>query len=264
MMAYLVEMAVRLVELHRVLKPTGSLYLHCDPTASHYLKLLLDAIFGPRTSATRSSGSGSDAPTNDAEAVRPHPRRAPVLRQGRCNLERPPAPACRASEYVEDEYGRTSRPARAAVQPRRDDPRTRAGEPGGNRLSTSSARCDLEAVLALRLKGAWTRSFRRGPHRVLHGPAVPEYKRYLDEMPGQPVQDIWDDIDDLRWLARTSASDTRRRSLSPSSNGSSRRRRTRATSCSIRSAAAAPRSWPPRSSTASGSGSTSPTSRSRS
>jgi site-specific DNA-methyltransferase (adenine-specific) len=48
MMAYLVEMAVRLVELHRVLKPTGSLYLHCDPTASHYLKLLLDAIFGPQ------------------------------------------------------------------------------------------------------------------------------------------------------------------------------------------------------------------------
>ncbi len=39
-------MAPRLVELHRVLKSTGSLYLHCDPTASHYLKLLLDAVFG--------------------------------------------------------------------------------------------------------------------------------------------------------------------------------------------------------------------------
>ena len=48
MMAYLTMMAVRLVELHRVLKPTGSLYLHCDPTASHYIKLLLDAIFGHR------------------------------------------------------------------------------------------------------------------------------------------------------------------------------------------------------------------------
>ena len=48
MMAYLTMMAVRLVELHRVLKPTGSLYLHCDPTASHYLKLVLDAIFGPK------------------------------------------------------------------------------------------------------------------------------------------------------------------------------------------------------------------------
>lgn len=44
--AYLVMMAIRLVELHRVLKPTGSLYLHCDPTASHYLKVILDAIFG--------------------------------------------------------------------------------------------------------------------------------------------------------------------------------------------------------------------------
>ena len=49
MMAYLAMMAVRLLELHRVLKlTTGSLYLHCDPTASHYLKILLDAIFGAR------------------------------------------------------------------------------------------------------------------------------------------------------------------------------------------------------------------------
>ena len=48
MMAYLAMMAPRLQELHRALKPTGSLYLHCDPTASHYLKVTLDAIFGPR------------------------------------------------------------------------------------------------------------------------------------------------------------------------------------------------------------------------
>ena len=46
MMAYLTMMANRLLELHRVLKPTGSLYLHCDPTASHYLKIVLDAVFG--------------------------------------------------------------------------------------------------------------------------------------------------------------------------------------------------------------------------
>lgn len=48
MMAYLVMMAARLQELHRVLKPTGSLYLHCDPTASHYLKIILDTIFDAR------------------------------------------------------------------------------------------------------------------------------------------------------------------------------------------------------------------------
>ena len=48
MMAYLTMMANRLLELHRVLKPTGSLYLHCDPTASHYLKIVLDGVFGKR------------------------------------------------------------------------------------------------------------------------------------------------------------------------------------------------------------------------
>lgn len=47
MMAYLAMMAPRLVELRRVLKETGSIYLHCDPTASHYLKILMDAVFGP-------------------------------------------------------------------------------------------------------------------------------------------------------------------------------------------------------------------------
>jgi site-specific DNA-methyltransferase (adenine-specific) len=64
-MAYLVNMAPRLVELHRVLKPTGSLYLHCDPTMSHYLKMMLDAIFGPEMFRSeivwRRYGSHNDA-----------------------------------------------------------------------------------------------------------------------------------------------------------------------------------------------------------
>ncbi len=47
MMAYVVMMSPRLLELHRKMKPTGSLYLHCDPVASHYLKIILDVIFGP-------------------------------------------------------------------------------------------------------------------------------------------------------------------------------------------------------------------------
>ena len=47
MLAYLVNMAVRLVEIRRILKSDGSIYLHCDPTASHYLKMIMDAIFGP-------------------------------------------------------------------------------------------------------------------------------------------------------------------------------------------------------------------------
>ena len=56
MMAYLTMMAQRMIELHRVLKPTGSIYLHCDPTASHYLKLLMDAVFGAGNFRTRLLG----------------------------------------------------------------------------------------------------------------------------------------------------------------------------------------------------------------
>ena len=68
MMAYLVMMAARLVELHRVLKPTGSLYLHCDPTASHYLKVVLDTIFGPENFRTKSSGSARGPQRHQARA----------------------------------------------------------------------------------------------------------------------------------------------------------------------------------------------------
>jgi DNA modification methylase len=69
MMAYLTMMAVRLIELHRVLKPTGSLYLHCDPTASHYLKILLDAVFGPKQFRTEISWKRQSA-HNDAKQGR--------------------------------------------------------------------------------------------------------------------------------------------------------------------------------------------------
>ena len=58
MKSYLIMMAVRLLEMHRLLKRTGSIYLHCDPTASHYLKSLMDAIFGGETSKMKLYGGG--------------------------------------------------------------------------------------------------------------------------------------------------------------------------------------------------------------
>ena len=57
MMAYLTMMANRLLELHKVLKATGSLYLHCDPTASHYLKVVLDSVFGKENLVNEITGS---------------------------------------------------------------------------------------------------------------------------------------------------------------------------------------------------------------
>jgi adenine specific DNA methylase Mod len=68
MMAYLAMMAPRLIELHRVLKETGSIYLHCDPTASHYLKMLMDAIFRAPNFRNEISWKRSDA-HSDAKQV---------------------------------------------------------------------------------------------------------------------------------------------------------------------------------------------------
>jgi adenine specific DNA methylase Mod len=76
MMAYLVMMTIRLVELHRVLKSSGSLYLHCDPTASHYLKIVLDTIFGPQNFRNefiwKRSSAHSDAKQGAKQAGRIH------------------------------------------------------------------------------------------------------------------------------------------------------------------------------------------------
>ena len=73
MLAYLAMMAPRLVELRRVLKPTGSLYLHCDPTASHYLKMLMDAVLVRSISVMKLPGNGRlrrDTPSLDFQRHR--------------------------------------------------------------------------------------------------------------------------------------------------------------------------------------------------
>jgi hypothetical protein len=67
---YINWMQERMEELHRVLKDTGSLYLHCDWHAAHYLKVMLDKIFDPRTSPMRSSGAGRELTTSEADMGR--------------------------------------------------------------------------------------------------------------------------------------------------------------------------------------------------
>ena len=81
LLAYLSMMAPRLVELHRVLKPTGSIYLHCDPTASHYLKMLMDAVFGPGLS--QRNHLEAHARARVVQEIRAGPRYHPLLRTKR-------------------------------------------------------------------------------------------------------------------------------------------------------------------------------------
>ena len=79
MQSYLTMMAVRLLEMRRVLKSTGSIYLHCDPTASHYLKLLMDAIFGTDNFRNRDY-LASNWLTQLRQPLRAYPRRNTFLR----------------------------------------------------------------------------------------------------------------------------------------------------------------------------------------
>ena len=79
MQSYLCMMAVRLLEMRRVLKDTGSIYLHCDPTASHYLKLLMDSIYGDRNFRSEIIWKRTTAHNDGAQGRRQHGRVHDVL-----------------------------------------------------------------------------------------------------------------------------------------------------------------------------------------
>jgi DNA modification methylase len=187
MLAYLSMMAPRLVELRRVLKPTGSLYLHCDPTASHYLKLLLDAIFDPLNFRNEISWKRFSAKNDPNRYGRNHdviffyskgPSFKWIPQYG-------PFEEDYVSEnyrYVEKNTGRRYRLSDLT-----------ANKPGGD--------VDYEWHGMRPYKGRhWAFShenldkFLEEGRIVFRSTGMPTYKRYLDEMPGVPLQDIWTDI----------------------------------------------------------------------
>ncbi len=116
MLAYLVMMTARLIEMHRVLKPTGTLYLHCDPTASHYLRVVLDAVFGQEGFLNeiiwKYEGPQSPSPIRFATRhdvilrYAPDPDRVEVSEEG-LYIETPMTEAeARKNRYRQDEEGR--------------------------------------------------------------------------------------------------------------------------------------------------------------
>jgi site-specific DNA-methyltransferase (adenine-specific) len=198
MMAYLTMMAVRLVELHRVLKPTGSMYLHCDPTASHYIKLLLDAIFGVANyrneiiwkrshahSSAKRYGPNHDVifyytktsnylwntvfQSYDESYIQQHYRH--VDEQGRrYKHENPTGAGIRK--------GLTGQPWRGIDPTEKQRHWIRPPE--------KLERLDREGKIYWpQKKGAW-----------------PYIKAYLDEMKGIPAQEIWTDIDVINMMAK--------------------------------------------------------------
>jgi site-specific DNA-methyltransferase (adenine-specific) len=193
MMAYLAMMAVRLIELHRVLKPTGSLYLHCDPTASHYLKVLLDSVFGPESftneiiwKRTTPKGLAFSRFASNSDSLL-------FYRKG-AKFTWNPRYAAYTDEYLQrynmkDEKTERRFQATSLLNPNQNRPNLTYEFGGHLRVW----RWTKERMLQAETEG-----------RIYHPPngGVPREKRYLDEQEGVPVSSVWTDIPAINAVAQ--------------------------------------------------------------
>ena len=230
MMAYLTMMAQRIAELHRVLKSTGSIYLHCDPTASHYLKLMMDSVFGNDNFRNeivwRRTGTHNKvqrfAPIHDI-----------ILFYSKSedyewrNIKKPYMKGHVEGYFVEDSHGwRTNYYGNVLT-----GSGTRNGQSGSpwkgidptakNRHWAIPRRLleDINEDLSdLSQHQKLDRLYELGYIKIQEGRAWPIYEHYITPQDGQPVPDIWayqpytegsvfgreDGIDaDVRWLSPT-------------------------------------------------------------
>jgi adenine specific DNA methylase Mod len=187
MMAYLTMMANRLLELHRVLKPTGSLYLHCDPTASHYLKIVLDGVFG------------FENYRNEISWRRSHPKGLAFTRFASNHDV--------IFAFAKDTRQTKWNPVYVEHDPDRVAEQYKLQDTDGRRYQLTSLLNPNpdRPNLTYEFKGV-TRVWRWTKERMLEadakglivvpkgGAGIPRFKRYLDEQEGVPVSDFWNDI----------------------------------------------------------------------
>ncbi len=199
MMAYLVMMAARLFELHRVLKSTGSLYLHCDPTASHYLKIVLDTIFGPEQFRNEIIWKRTSARSDSHKWNHIHDTLLFYSKSERFTWNTQYTSYDKEYtdsfyRYVEPETGRRFASDNLTAS------ETREGSSG-----------ETWRGINVRDKGLhWKYTIDRLDELDREGriiwpnkrDGVPRYKRYLDEMPGVAVQSIITDIPPLSAQSR--------------------------------------------------------------
>lgn len=191
MMAYLAMMAVRLIELHRVLKSTGSLYLHCDPTASHYLKLLLDGVFGAKQFRSEIAWKRTSSHNDASQGLSRFGRTHDIIffytkdKSATWNLQF----SSYDEAYIKQHYSNVDPDGRryktsdlTAAKPGGDVSYEYKGvfPPKGRYWAYSKAnmeKFDVEGRLQFAAKSG-----------------MPRLKQYLDEMRGVTLGDFWDDI----------------------------------------------------------------------
>lgn len=199
MMAYITMMAVRLMELHRVLRKTGSLYLHCDPTASHYLKIILDSIFGLLNFRNeivwkRKSGRGETnqeprkfGATTDALLYYVKSDLAPFYKQHRLNDDR----------YIEAKFTHKTKEGRTYRLADLSSPSYRA-----------NLRYEYKGYAPPAKRWAVSRETmqRMDDEGRLHFPTEISKRiqriRFLDELKGENVDTLWDDIPPVNPMAQ--------------------------------------------------------------
>lgn len=188
MMAYVIMMAPRLLELHKKLKKTGSLYLHCDPVASHYLKVVMDVVFGPERFGNEISWRRSNPKTHTSRNF----------------------PNCRdvVLRYTKSEEFKFNR-VFSELSIEYADKAYKYKEPDGRRyrllplLNPNPDRPNLTyEFLGVTRVWRWTRermedAYRQGKVVQLKPGAVPQYKKHLDESEGRTPTNDWNDIEQV-------------------------------------------------------------------
>ena len=204
MMAYLVMMAARLVELHRVLKPTGSLYLHCDPTASHYLKILLDTVFSPKQFRNEIiwRRTGAHGPRRIFGPI--HDTILFYSKSDRYYFKVVKKPYMRGhvdTRYNEDESGRLKFTSGGNVLTGAGATKGESGQSWmGFDPSAKNRHWAIPGFLAKQMPPDFSEMsvltkldalYEAGLIDIVPGNAWPTPVRYLDKDNGHPVQDIW-------------------------------------------------------------------------
>lgn len=194
MMAYLAMMAARLIELHRVLKPTGSLYLHCDPTASHYLKLLLDGVFGAKSYKNEIVWKRTTTHSDSKTWSRISDTILFFTKASEFTWTTPREP--HSEEYVATKYRHDDGDGRGPY--RLDNMTSPNPRPNmmyewlGFPFPPKGWRYKPETMQRLHDEGRiWYPTNADGTYRTTNRPQL---KRYLDEMPGGVMGNIWTDI----------------------------------------------------------------------
>ena len=180
MMAYLTMMAQRMVELHRVLKLTGSIYLHCDPTASHYLKLLMDAVFGAANFRNEVVWKRFNFHADARRFGRVSDRILYYSRSDQYVFHQQRTPF--SDEYVTSKFSHTDENGRRFRLDNLNPPAGR-GPVYEFHGVVKAWRFTEERMLQLESEG-----------RIYAKSKVPQLKRFLDELDGQATHELWADI----------------------------------------------------------------------